>query len=58
MSVKYECPFCLKILPDERAPCCGEVGHAQVHLHEWVTGNGFLECAGCGKEKLDPEYIP
>lgn len=22
-----ECPYCLKALPDERAACCGEVGH-------------------------------
>jgi ribosomal protein L37AE/L43A len=25
----YECPFCNKPLANERAACCGEVGHAQ-----------------------------
>ncbi len=27
----YECPFCGKDLPDERAACCGEVGHGIPH---------------------------
>lgn len=55
---QYECILCLKIVPEKHSACCGEVGHTQVHVHEWRTGNGFLECARCGKEKLDPEYIP
>jgi hypothetical protein len=27
-DAKFECPYCGKKLPDERAACCGEVGHA------------------------------
>jgi predicted RNA-binding Zn-ribbon protein involved in translation (DUF1610 family) len=28
-SVHWSCPYCGRELPNERAACCGEVGHAE-----------------------------
>jgi hypothetical protein len=33
-DVHWSCPYCGRELLNERAPCCGEVGHAEEVSHE------------------------